>query len=218
MVQTKKCKVVPIAGAQRYLEQGEVYKAENKLFIWNRTTQLRSDRPVYIYYTVVADIKNGDYYWNKVTNSVHKAEALAVCIKGHHHDFVKIIACSNPAISPHDLPNIPEEFIREYVAANGAIDEVELRVTSKNKHGNTLVLTKNNTEVIIATSSDVVKQENDKILDQLRSSDKSAYKPVPVEEQQAVKEYASKFLGFHVYTAEEAFKAGVQWSKSNNQQ
>lgn len=136
MIQEKHCKVVMLPGIQRYLNHGEIYKWEDKLYIWKNTTSLRNDRPQYLYFTSNDEIKEGDWYLFKIGKELFIAKASLIkssTIDGIiKQDCLKVIASTDSSLG---LPAIPEFFLKQYVAANGAITDVILESYENNRVG-----------------------------------------------------------------------------------
>lgn len=75
----------------------------------------------HLYLVSDREIKEGDYYWNSISGSIHKN----LCSDSSNWDklFKKVEATTNISAN---LPLVPKSFVEEYVGRQGKIDTLKL--------------------------------------------------------------------------------------------
>lgn len=94
----------------------------------------------HIYLTTGEEIKEGDWYINSANKKDYINRSGNTRFDGLYTDCRKIVSTTDTSLWEHDdtvpypktrpaLPQIPQDFLKEYCEADGKIDEVDIEIT-----------------------------------------------------------------------------------------
>ncbi len=89
--------------------------------------QTELTKPYHIYWISNSEIKEGDNICNTFSGEIEKSDGTPILLG--FSNYRKIEACSNPSLN---LPLIDNNFIQEFVKAQGGIKEVEVEMKYNN--------------------------------------------------------------------------------------
>lgn len=234
MENTQDCKVVmlPTEGFKYGYStlEGDLVITNGNLEVYERPSSFPEFKQVkqHLYFTSNEEIKEGDYVW--WNNGIHKTSSITKmylhttsfkeAFFGRQKEYIgillkpklffKVVASTD---SSSGLPIIPESFLKQYVAANGKITNVKLKLDVQTIAGigvprkHNLELTANN-EVVVAHWT-----EDGKIWDEIRlGSPQSCVLGTTKEDKELEEAFKKQFppmwQGLHNDYRLEGFKAG----------